>query len=291
MFMYLFFSCIFFIIVSCSGSSFTPLQLQLVNGCQVQLQIKCQNPEKLKRIIIYRTYINLADLDVLDLYDMPITKITFNGKSFRDKYIDSLVAHNCHYYYYVKAIYTDNSVIPSPIKGITIPNLIIPKVNNQRLSLFVDKRRYIIEVYFDRLPIKRYPISLGANPMRRKLHFDQQSTPEGFYQVSYLKRKSAFHKALGINYPNASDYARYHRAKKKKSLPLINGKIPRIGGSIQIHGGGIGDNWTWGCIAMRNADIDEIISLSKHLSGIPVYIAGYDIPRKEILGKILGEDN
>jgi hypothetical protein len=63
---------------------------------------------------------------------------------------------------------------------------------------------------------------------------------------------------------------------------MIDGKEPLIGGSIQIHGGGIGNNWTFGCIAMRNADIDELFEISGMKVGSPISIIGSEFTRDSL---------
>jgi murein L,D-transpeptidase YafK len=109
------------------------------------------------------------------------------------------------------------------------------------------------------------------------------STPEGVYHVEYIRPVTAFHSALGVSYPNAADRLRYAEALKQKKIPTQNGKTASIGGSIQIHGGGIGNNWTWGCIAMRNDDLDWIFSLPQLKKGIPVIIVGNEFTRDSLL--------
>lgn len=62
-------------------------------------------------------------------------------------------------------------------------------------------------------------------------------------------------------------------------LPIQENKLVDIGGDITIHGGGIGLNWTWGCIAMRNEDVDEILESKAVKAGTPVLITGSEIKR------------
>lgn len=87
---------------------------------------------------------------------------------------------------------------------------------------------------------------------------------------------------MGVSYPNNIDRCRYNEAMKKKLIPKINNKYAEIGGSITIHGGGIGNNWTWGCIAMRNRDVDEILSLRNLKVGTPILIVGNEVTRKDL---------
>lgn len=133
--------------------------------------------------------------------------------------------------------------------------------------ILIDKLNYCLEVHSHGSMTKRYPVAFGGNPRNRKLFQDRASTPEGRYLISGLQKKSKFHKAYDLNYPNAVDKARHKL--------LAPGKP--IGGEIQIHGGGIEDNWTWGCIAMRNRDIDELFERPELGKQTIVWIVGGEL--------------
>jgi murein L,D-transpeptidase YafK len=104
--------------------------------------------------------------------------------------------------------------------------------------------------------LKEYNVAFGGNPKDHKVQEGDQKTPEGKYVLDYKKHDSAFYKAIHISYPNENDI------KKAKSL----GVSP--GGQIMIHGqkNGFGwlsfitqkFNWTDGCIAVNNDEMDEI---------------------------------
>lgn len=104
--------------------------------------------------------------------------------------------------------------------------------------------------------MKTYNISIGQNPKGDKEFEGDKKTPEGEYTINDKNPLSAFHKNLGISYPNNLDIA---AAKIKKLRP---------GGEIKIHGlkNGIGfigkfhriTDWTAGCIAVTDQEIDEL---------------------------------
>jgi murein L,D-transpeptidase YafK len=107
--------------------------------------------------------------------------------------------------------------------------------------------------------VKEYDISLGRNPKGAKRFQGDSKTPEGDYIISGRNDKSAYHLSLRISYPNKSDieYAKKH------------GK--NAGGDIMIHGlpngyilpdslGRLAD-WTDGCIAVTDKEIEEIWKL------------------------------
>ncbi len=111
-------------------------------------------------------------------------------------------------------------------------------------------------VYNNHHLVKIYRIVLGEQPEGKK-HFEgDRKTPEGLYHINGKNPKSMAYKSLGISYPNDDDrmYAR------SKGLPT--------GGDIKIHGIVNGyesetddwmkSDWTWGCIAVTNADMEEL---------------------------------
>jgi murein L,D-transpeptidase YafK len=110
--------------------------------------------------------------------------------------------------------------------------------------------------------LKTYDIALGGNPVGHKQVKGDQKTPEGYYRLDYFKEKSSFYKALHISYPNRKDCSTARKA----------GKSP--GGAIMIHGqpnhqGWFKSlfkqqtDWTAGCIALYNSDMDEVLEFVK----------------------------
>ncbi len=118
--------------------------------------------------------------------------------------------------------------------------------------------------------IKEYTIRLGPNPTGHKEKEGDGKTPEGKYTISGRNPKSAYHLSLRISYPNAADKS---RAAAKKVSP---------GGDIMIHGypnyapNAAFDfihnnyNWTEGCIAVTDKEIEEIWKLVPN--GTPIEI-------------------
>lgn len=120
---------------------------------------------------------------------------------------------------------------------------------------------------------RTYDAELGTNRISTKLRQGDSATPEGRYRIVQKKDvgQSIYHRALLLDYPNAQDRARFERAKKERRLPTS----AAIGGAIELHGhGGRGEAWTRGCVALRDADIDDLF---RRVSvGTPVTIVGGD---------------
>ena len=109
--------------------------------------------------------------------------------------------------------------------------------------------------------LHEFKVALGSDPKGQKQQEGDGKTPEGTYTLDYKKSDSAFHRAIHISYPNSKDIA---SAK-------IRGVSP--GGQIMIHGqkNGLGRlsfisqrlDWTNGCVALNNADMDILWAMVK----------------------------
>jgi murein L,D-transpeptidase YafK len=123
-------------------------------------------------------------------------------------------------------------------------------------KLVVLKAKRCLVLISDGHIIKIYNIALGRCPRGPKIKDGDGRTPEGTYKIDYRISDSRFHRALHISYPSPLD------VKRANAL----GVPP--GGGIMIHGirngfGGIGKfhrlyDWTEGCIAVTNEEIEEI---------------------------------
>ena len=133
-----------------------------------------------------------------------------------------------------------------------------------------------------------YPVAFGFNPTDDKIEQGDGCTPEGrFYICEMLddpEPKSSYGaRSMRISYPNLEDARRGLRDKKitkKQYLSIMksinNLEMPsqktKLGSSIRIHGGGVGEDWTLGCIAMRDKDIKVLFSaLPKKNALVEIY--------------------
>ena len=122
--------------------------------------------------------------------------------------------------------------------------------------LVVNKGQRQLLAYSRGALLRAYRVSLGREPVGTKIRQGDQRTPEGEYVIDSHNPGSSFHRALHVSYPSSSDVA---RAK-------AGGYDP--GGEIMIHGihnglGWIGKahllvDWTTGCIAVTDAEIEEL---------------------------------
>jgi len=152
--------------------------------------------------------------------------------------------------------------------------------NNNANVIIIDKFAQKCYVYNGGKLKKEFYAELGPHWIGTKQYRGDKATPEGRYHITKKKTRheTKYYKALLINYPNDEDKARYSTNVKK-------GNIPRrgIGDLIEIHGGGgRGINWTDGCIALTNDEMDRLFALVS--IGTPVIIVGSLRSLQEING-------
>ncbi|OGW36352.1 MAG: hypothetical protein A2Y97_05950 [Nitrospirae bacterium RBG_13_39_12] len=126
-------------------------------------------------------------------------------------------------------------------------------------KVIVIKSKRILMVLRDGEILKAYKVALGKQPKGHKINSGDKKTPEGNYILDSRKPNSKFYKSIHVSYPNKSDIL---NAKKLGVSP---------GGAIMIHGlpnkleniGKTHRTWDWtdGCIAVTNHEIDEIWQL------------------------------
>lgn len=153
----------------------------------------------------------------------------------------------------------------------------------------VSKKAQTLWVYRGADLLTKLPVDLGYNYFANKEKRgsledrDHWRTPEGQFFVVSKNPRSQFYKAFVLNYPTAEDAERglqsgmisrkerdaIVRAEAESSMPPMN---TALGGWIEIHGQGTGarSNWTQGCVALRNAEMDALWSLVD--VGAPVLI-------------------
>lgn len=123
-------------------------------------------------------------------------------------------------------------------------------------SVVVEKSLRRLTLFAGGLPMRTYDVALGRTPSGPKLQVGDFRTPEGLYYIDARNPQSQFHRGLHVSYPNAEDLAR------ARSTGVSTG------GDIMIHGlpNGQGQfgathrayDWTSGCVAVTNEEIEEI---------------------------------
>lgn len=132
----------------------------------------------------------------------------------------------------------------------------------------VDKSKRRMYLFKDDEVVQEFRIALGKQPKGHKRFEGDNRTPEGQYKLDYIMEESDFYRSVHINYPQSADK---EWAEKHDLSP---------GGNIKIHGIKNGErrspsfiqsfDWTDGCIALTNQDMDAFIELVK--MGTPIHI-------------------
>jgi murein L,D-transpeptidase YafK len=121
-----------------------------------------------------------------------------------------------------------------------------------------ENKMYLLE---NEIVKKEYHVAFGGSPKGHKEQEGDQKTPEGLYTLDYKKEDSSFYRAMHVSYPNQAD------------LDNAKNKGVSAGGFIMVHGqknrlGWLSGftqqfNWTNGCIALTNSEMDEFMALVK----------------------------
>ena len=143
-----------------------------------------------------------------------------------------------------------------------------PASPKQADKIVIEKSKRTMTLWHGSEILKTYKVALGGQPVGAKDRQGDHKTPEGLYSVDRKNPASIFHRALHLSYPSTAD--RQRAAKMGVSA----------GGDVEIHGlgdkfGWVGSahrlhDWTDGCIAVTNEEIDEIWPLVE--IGTPVEI-------------------
>lgn len=135
-------------------------------------------------------------------------------------------------------------------------------ISTSNISILIDKSDYKLTIFADSIIIKEYPVVLGGNPVNDKLMQGDECTPEGTFNIISKYPHNRWSKFIWINYPNDESWTKHNKAKNDGIIPVD----ATIGGEIGIHGVPVGmnmlidqqQNWTLGCISLKNKDVNEI---------------------------------
>ncbi len=138
-----------------------------------------------------------------------------------------------------------------------------------RIAIYKAQRRLYL---FEGNTVTEFPVALGKCPVGTKRAEGDGKTPEGTYFVCVKNPRSKYYLSLGISYPNMRDtkaaleeghigedtFSQIERAQNARRRPPWD---TPLGGYIMLHGGGIekGD-WTAGCVALNDSDMDILFA-------------------------------
>lgn len=163
-------------------------------------------------------------------------------------------------------IVTQTVILPKPVKVTSTMPIRSDTMNKDSLVILVDKSHYSLMVFYKRRLIRNYRAVFGPTPDQNKMMEGDRNTPEGWFTITRLNPRSKYNKFMELSYPDAKHREKFERLKDRGVIP----RSARIGGNVGIHGiwpGGddmiqLGVGWTDGCIALMNADIDELYKIA-----------------------------
>ncbi|MBC7360253.1 MAG: L,D-transpeptidase [Desulfacinum sp.] len=153
------------------------------------------------------------------------------------------------------------------------------EILNPEVFVYKDKRRLYV---MDRgVLVRNYPIGLGKNPKGDKMGEGDGRTPEGTFYICVKNPRSKFYKSLALSYPTKKHAEQAFMAgllspvQYRDIILALERKVQPpwdtpLGGEIFIHGGGAHGDWTDGCIALYNSDMNELYTMAD--VGTPVTV-------------------
>lgn len=141
-----------------------------------------------------------------------------------------------------------------------------PELRATRVVVFKEQR--LLHLLHDDTVLRTYRVALGQNPVGPKERQGDTRTPEGTYTLDWRNSHSAFYRSIHISYPNEADRARARRLGVSPGGDIVLHGLPNghgwLGASHRLR------DWTLGCIAVTNEEMDEIWRLVP--DGTPIVI-------------------
>jgi len=177
-----------------------------------------------------------------------------------------------------------------PCSSLLLPGIILALVSSAPSAALADdplpdgaeidrivvyKGKHTMEVYDGETLLKTYTVAVGRGGKGPKRTSGDNKTPEGKYRIDGRHKSSKFHRFLHVSYPNREDKNAFKQGKKKGTIR----SGARIGGAIGLHGEKKDRtwlphkwvDWTQGCIAVDNDEIEELYRAVKKNAVLEIY--------------------
>jgi murein L,D-transpeptidase YafK len=159
-----------------------------------------------------------------------------------------------------------------------------PVADEDRLDWAADEPYFVVvrtscrtlDVYEHGERVRSVPAVFGIGGIAHKLHEGDHKTPTGLYTIVDKRRHPRWDRFLLLDYPNIQDLHRYWLAMESGDIPLLGSRYAGVGGAVGIHGTDKPElnrkkvDWTFGCISLDNADVEDLADLVP--VGTPVLI-------------------
>ncbi len=165
------------------------------------------------------------------------------------------------------------------ITVLLVTSLSLSAKTSDKIEIVISRSAHTLSVKKGDVTLNTFKVAFGSGGRKAKLKEGDRTTPKGTYQISKIRDSENFHMFMLLDYPNMEDAKRALKKalitrKEYRAILLahIEGRLPpqntALGGTIGIHGIGIESeekleihryiDWTKGCIAMRNKEIDTL---------------------------------
>lgn len=149
----------------------------------------------------------------------------------------------------------------------------ISKIKEPEIIVFKQERRLEVIDQKTKAVVRKYKVGLGPSPSGDKIAQGDGRTPEGSFYVCKKNPGSRFRKSLWVSYPSPKhatealkhgligkdQFQAIVSAAERKEMPPMKTKL---GGLVALHGGGGMFDWTLGCVALNDKDIDELYQIA-----------------------------
>lgn len=147
---------------------------------------------------------------------------------------------------------------PEPVRPVPRPELSLP-LEGHIDRILIEKKARRLSVYQEGRLVREYRIALGSAPDGDKVRQGDGRTPEGVFKVDRRNDKSRFHLSLGLDYPKPEDRTRARAGGYDPGGDIfIHGQPNQIAAGHRVKG-----DWTDGCIAIDNHQIDELFAATR----------------------------
>jgi lipoprotein-anchoring transpeptidase ErfK/SrfK len=131
--------------------------------------------------------------------------------------------------------------------------------------IVITKHTYELSVYDSKGWLVTYPVVFGNKDLKDKMYQGDRETPEGNFKIASKRVHEKWCRMLLLDYPNQADIDKFNYRKQQGLIPAY----AKLGGGVGIHGTWPHedyaidryDNWTEGCISMKNEDVIELFNM------------------------------
>lgn len=132
-------------------------------------------------------------------------------------------------------------------------------------KIVIVKHTYELSVYDSKGWLVTYPVVFGNKDLKDKSCQGDRETPEGNFKIASKRYHEKWCRMLMLDYPTKPDIDKFNRRKQQGIIPVS----AQLGGGVGIHGTWPHedyaidryDNWTQGCISMKNPDVIELFNM------------------------------